>query len=141
MAAGIGVLLEITGVLSHAVAILGITLLAASYAAAIVHCCHRRQDSLVLRALTALGRLALTNYILQSILYGLIFYSTGLGLHGRLTAAQVVVLTPMVLVMQVMLSLGWLRHFQMGPLEWLWRTISYGYPVRMRRVGAASTCT
>lgn len=129
----VGVLLEITGVVSRTVAIAGSVLLAAGYAAALARFCRRHPDALAVRALAALGRLALTNYLLQSVVYGLLFYATGFGLHARLTALELLLITLPLFLLQVTFSLLWLRRFQFGPLEWLWRSLTYGTRIPLLR--------
>ncbi len=77
------------------------------------------------------GRMALTNYLLQSLLATAIFYGTGL--YGRLGSAACLGLTLAIFVFQVLLSRYWLEHFRFGPLEWLWRWATYGERPEMRR--------
>jgi uncharacterized protein len=81
-----------------------------------------------------LGRMAFTNYLLQSLIFGWIFYGYGLGLFGRLGIAAALTLGIAVYIFQVLLSGGWLRCFRFGPVEWLWRTLMYGtaQPMRLR---------
>jgi uncharacterized protein len=81
-----------------------------------------------------LGRTAFTNYLLQSFIFGWIFYGYGLGLFGTLGIAAALVLGVAVYAVQVVLSSWWLRRFRFGPVEWLWRTLMYGtvQPMRMR---------
>jgi uncharacterized protein len=81
-----------------------------------------------------LGRMAFTNYLLQSLIFGGIFYGYGLGLFGALGIASALALGGTVYVIQVVLSRWWLRRFRFGPVEWLWRTLMYGMvqPMRMR---------
>jgi len=79
-----------------------------------------------LPGLTAAGRMALTNYLLQSIALGFIFYGYGLGLFGRIGAAAAAGIGIVLYAAQLHLSLWWLRHFRFGPFEWLWRSLAYG---------------
>ncbi|MEA2832486.1 MAG: uncharacterized protein QOG66_688 [Methylobacteriaceae bacterium] len=81
-----------------------------------------------------LGRMAFTNYLLQSLIFGGMFYGYGLGLFGALGIASALALGGTVYVIQVVLSRWWLRRFRFGPVEWLWRTLMYGMvqPMRMR---------
>ncbi|MCB9857937.1 MAG: DUF418 domain-containing protein [Phycisphaerales bacterium] len=81
----------------------------------------------------AAGRMALTNYIGQSVLCGLIFYSYGMGLIGRLRFSMVLLIVCCVFAFQVVVSAIWLRHFLFGPLEWLWRSLTYARRQPMRR--------
>ncbi len=79
----------------------------------------------VLSPFVAAGRIALTNYIGQSILCGLIFYSFGLGLIGQLRFSVVLLIALGIYATQVLFSLAWLRFFRFGPLEWVWRSLTY----------------
>jgi uncharacterized protein len=79
-----------------------------------------------MRPVAALGRMAFTNYILQSIVLSFIFFGFGLGRFGRMGAAQGLVLACVLYGAQAALSMLWLRYFRFGPLEWLWRVLMYG---------------
>ena len=71
------------------------------------------------------GRMALSNYLLQSLLAGLIFYGYGIGLHGSLGRAELWPLVIIVWLLQLGLSQLWLSRFQQGPVEALWRWLTY----------------
>jgi uncharacterized protein len=73
-----------------------------------------------------LGRMAFTNYLVQSIIFGWIFYGYGLGLFGRLGASATLAIGVAVYVGQVLFSAWWLGIYRYGPVEWLWRTLMYG---------------
>lgn len=76
--------------------------------------------------LAAAGRLALSNYLLQSVICTLIFYSYGLALYGRVGVRTGLLIAFAVFALQVFLSVLWLRRFLLGPVEWLWRSVTYG---------------
>jgi uncharacterized protein len=80
----------------------------------------------VLGLLGPLGRMAFSNYLAQSLAFGWIFFGYGLGLFGRLSSSQAMLLGIAVYVVQVLISLWWLKQFRFGPIEWLWRTLMYG---------------
>jgi len=107
----------------------GQSLLAAGYAATVILLTQRG----LLRSFAPLGRMAFTNYIAQSLVFGLIFFGYGLGQFGRLGAAPVFLLGIGVYLAQMALSAWWLRHYRFGPLEWLWRTLMYGTLQAMRK--------
>lgn len=82
----------------------------------------------VLRApIEAVGRTAFSNYILQSVLATWIFYGHGLGLFGLLSRAEQWFVIVGIWTVQIGLTLLWLRFYKMGPLEWLWRKLTYGW--------------
>ncbi|SHM43583.1 DUF418 domain-containing protein [Gracilibacillus kekensis] len=73
----------------------------------------------------SVGKLALSNYILQSIIGIFIFYSIGMGLYGKLSPFQTLLIGIIVFAVQIMLSHLWLQKYKRGPLEWLWRSMIY----------------
>jgi uncharacterized protein len=75
--------------------------------------------------LAALGRMALTNYLVQSIVLGFIFYGYGFVLFGRIGPAAATGIGVAIYVVQVYLSRFWLQRFRFGPFEWIWRSLSY----------------
>lgn len=84
----------------------------------------------------AVGRMALSNYLGQSVLGGLIFYSVGLGLFGRYTGWQLYVFVALIWTVQVAASNWWLARYRFGPAEWLWRSLTYRQRQPMRRSAA-----
>ncbi|HEX7047708.1 MAG TPA: DUF418 domain-containing protein [Gammaproteobacteria bacterium] len=99
-------------------------LMALGYSAAIVFLMQTRWQR-VLRLLSPVGRMALTNYLLQSIICTLIFYSYGFGLFGQLDRAQLLAVVLAVFLVQTVFSHWWLARFRFGPFEWLWRSLTY----------------
>ncbi|MGM0672309.1 DUF418 domain-containing protein [Thioalkalivibrio sp.] len=73
------------------------------------------------RVLAPVGRMALTHYLLQSVVCIAIFYGFGLGRYAQEPLAHLVVVAVMIFAAQVVMSLLWLRFFRQGPVEWLWR--------------------
>lgn len=86
-----------------------------------------------LRPFAAVGRMALTNYLAHSIVCGLIFYSYGLGLFGTVGVATTLLIVLLVYIAQLILCPIWLRRFRFGPMEWLWRSLTYWRLQPMRR--------
>lgn len=76
--------------------------------------------------LAAVGRTAFSNYILQTLLCTTIFYGHGLGLFGQVERVGQISIVFGIWVLQLVVSPIWLRHFRFGPLEWLWRSLTYG---------------
>ncbi len=79
----------------------------------------------LLYRLAPYGRMALTNYLLQSLIGTFIFYGWGLGLMGELHDWQTFLLALFVISVQVRISAWWLSRFNYGPAEWLWRCATY----------------
>lgn len=71
------------------------------------------------------GRMALTNYLMQSVICTTIFYSYGLGLYARVDYLQGIALTLAIYIIQVAWSHYWLKYYRFGPFEWLWRSLTY----------------
>lgn len=75
--------------------------------------------------LAAVGQMAFSNYILTSILCTTLFEGYGFGLFGRLQRWQLYLVLPGIWLVQLVASPIWLRHFRFGPLEWVWRSLTY----------------
>jgi uncharacterized protein len=80
-----------------------------------------------------LGQMSLTNYLTQSLVFGLVFYGYGLGLFGKLGPAEASIIGLAVYGAQIVISILWLRAFRFGPCEWVWRSMTYGCLQPMRR--------
>jgi uncharacterized protein len=105
---------------------LSTVLLACGYAATIVWATNRARARKLLAWAAPIGRMAFTNYLLQSVIFGWVFYGYGLGLFGKLGVAAALAVGIGVYILQVVLSAYWLQRFLYGPVEWLWRSAMYG---------------
>jgi len=105
---------------------LATVVLALGYAAAVLVLVQGPMAGRALGAFAPIGRMAFTNYAMQSLIFGFIFFGYGLGLFGRLGAAHTLVIGVAVFAAQMLVSAWWLGRFRFGPLEWLWRTLMYG---------------
>jgi uncharacterized protein len=85
------------------------------------------------RRLAAVGQMALTSYISHTIITGLIFFGFGLGLFGQLARHELYYIVVAIWIFQLIVSPIWLAHFRFGPLEWLWRSLTYGERQPMRQ--------
>ncbi len=85
------------------------------------------------RLLAPVGRMAFTNYLLQTVLCTTLFYGHGFGLFGRMERGAQVVVVLTIWVFEIWLSHVWLARFRFGPAEWLWRSLTYMRPQPMRR--------
>lgn len=85
-------------------------------------------------ALAAVGRMAFTNYLTQSLIMTTIFYGgRGLGLYGEVDRVGLWAIVLAIWALQLIWSPLWLSRFSMGPFEWAWRRLSYGRPLAMAR--------
>src|SRR5262249_49454905 len=81
----------------------------------------------------ATGQMALTNYLVQSLVLSFLFYGYGLGFYGRLGSAAAAGVGLTVYAGQVALSRAWLKWYRFGPVEWVWRSLTYGRSQPMHR--------
>lgn len=86
-----------------------------------------------LEGVAAVGRMALTSYLLQSVLATWIFYSWGLGWFGQADRAGLLIATIPVWAGVIAFALVWQRRFAMGPVEWAWRCLTEGRRLPLRR--------
>lgn len=83
--------------------------------------------------LACVGRLALTNYLMQSVICMFVFTGAGLALYGQLERHRLYYVVAAIWIVQLVFSPLWLRHFRFGPAEWLWRSLTYWEKLPMRR--------
>ncbi|MEM7101159.1 MAG: DUF418 domain-containing protein [Pseudomonadota bacterium] len=83
--------------------------------------------------LAAVGRMALTNYLMHSVICLIVFTGLGLGLVGELSRAQLYWVVLGIWVFQLWASPWWLARYRFGPVEWLWRLLTYGTAPENRR--------
>jgi uncharacterized protein len=102
------------------------------YVATIVRLYQRQTWRKWLEPLAAVGRTAVSNYLFQSVVCSGIFLSYGFGLYGEIGPAAGLALTILIFVMQLAISQWWAKRFRFGPVEWLWRSLTYGRVQPMR---------
>ncbi|HEV2816966.1 MAG TPA: DUF418 domain-containing protein [Allosphingosinicella sp.] len=88
------------------------------------------------RALAAVGQMAVTNYLTHSVVCGFLFI--GLGWYNQLERHQLYYVVFAIWAAQLIVSPLWLKHYRFGPVEWLWRTLTYMKRQPMRRAAAAA---
>jgi uncharacterized protein len=110
--------------LAHALLSLGSLPAALGYIGAVMLMLHSRGALARIRLLAPFGRMALSNYLMQSLTFSLLFYAHGIGLWGIGRTAQVGIALGLC-ALQICLSHWWLARFQYGPVEWLWRALTY----------------
>jgi uncharacterized protein len=104
----------------------GVFALATSYVCAIVLLFRRPDWNGTLSFLAPVGRMALTNYLGQSVVCILIFYGVGLGWYGRVGPTAVTGIAIALFALQAAASAWWVSRFRFGPAEWVWRSLAYG---------------
>lgn len=98
--------------------------LSIGYAAAIIALVNSGACRAAVSRLAACGRMALSNYLLASLLANLLFTGLGFGLYGELSRIQAYGIVLLVWALQLAWSRPWLEHFRYGPFEWLWRSLA-----------------
>ncbi|MBT4768610.1 MAG: DUF418 domain-containing protein [Phycisphaerae bacterium] len=95
--------------------------------------CRINSAAIAHTALASVGRMALSNYLAQSVLCGVIFYGWGFGYYGHFGYAEQMVVVACIWAAQLVWSPLWLSLFRFGPMEWAWRSLSYWRAQPMRR--------
>jgi uncharacterized protein len=107
------------------------------YVSTIVRAVHNETWRRRLAPMATAGRMPLTNYLMQTLIATTIFYGWGFGLWNQVgPALDFVLAVGIFFIVQVPLSAWWLKRFELGPMEWLWRKLTYGH-AKMRRAPAA----
>jgi uncharacterized protein len=101
------------------------TSLSAFYVAGITLLFWRRPSQGLLPALAPAGRMGLTTYLAQTVFGVLLFYGIGFGLLGKVGAATAVGASIAFFIVQILFAQAWSKSFRMGPVEWLWRSLTY----------------
>lgn len=97
-----------------------------AYAALFCLLFQRSQQGRIWKVFSLPGRMACTNYLFQSVFGILLFYGIGLGLGTRVDLLQTELIAIGVYTFQVIFSAAWMKHFRFGPVEWIWRMLTYG---------------
>ncbi len=86
----------------------------------------------LLASLAPVGRMALTNYLMQTVICVLIFYGYGFGQFGKFGATTATLIALAIFVFQILMSALWLKYFSYGPMEWIWRQLTYRRRLSLR---------
>jgi len=110
-------------------------LLAAGYCAAVVVALQKPWGKALFGPFGAVGRMALTNYLAQGFIYAFVLYGPplGLGLAGTIGIFPVLLICIAFFAVQIAFSRWWLGRYRFGPMEWLWRALTYGERPTFRR--------
>jgi uncharacterized protein len=100
-------------------------LVALGWVGAVMLVCKTEPLRALTKPLAAVGQMALTNYLGQTIICTTIFYGHGFGLFGSVSRVQQILIVAGVLAFGLIVSPIWLRFFRFGPFEWLWRSLTY----------------
>lgn len=111
----------------------GSLFVACAWVAAIMLLCKTALIHTLLRPFAAAGQMALTNYLMQTIICTTVFYHYGFGLFGELQRWQLAIFVAGVWLLELIWSPIWLHFFRFGPFEWVWRSLTYWQPQPLRR--------
>ena len=111
-------------------------LMSMGYLAAIVGIVQAGWLAGLMRALSAVGRMAFSNYIMHTLICTTLFYGHGFGWFGKLQRHELYYVVAAIWLLQLVVSPLWLRKYRFGPLEWCWRSLTYWkrQPMRIRAV-------
>jgi uncharacterized protein len=93
------------------------------------------RHNILIDALKDTGRIPLTNYFMQCIAMALLMSPYGLGLDGKFYSQYLILIAVLIFILQVIFSVFWMKYFLYGPMEWLWRSLTYltFQPMRMEK--------
>ncbi len=114
------------GLLRTIVYALGVVPLSLAYVSSLALFFRTGTGHALLMRLAPVGRMAFTNYISHSVISILLFWGVGLGYSGVLGPVAWTLFAILVYAFQIVFSTYWLKYFEYGPLEWVWRSLTYG---------------
>lgn len=120
----------VAGVVGYA---FGVPALALGIAALVLTLWQSKGAEHVLAVLRPVGRMALTNYLMQTVISLTLFYGFGFGLFGSMGALAATSIAVGIFVFQIVASAVWLRFFRFGPMEWIWRQLTYKKRIALRQ--------
>jgi len=114
----------------------GILALSVTYACSLILLYNRRPSLKIFSGFRYIGMISLTNYLAHTLIFILIFNGVGFGLMGKVHLIYTLPMGVVIYVLQAFYSKWWTSRFQYGPIEWLWRQLSYWkkFPIRKARV-------
>jgi uncharacterized protein len=119
---------------------LGVVPLCLAYTASILLSWNKNRENSWLNLLSPVGRMALTNYLAQTVISMTIYYNLGMGMGAKFGYTYVLMISFGILFFQVLYSHLWFRIANYGPMEWIWRQLTYGkkIPLFKEKLTAAS---
>jgi len=104
---------------------IGGPILSLFYIFSIYYLCSQFPLNKIWTYLQNVGKMSITNYLFQSVVLTFIFYGYGLGFYGEISIFHGTILAILVFILQILMSHLWLQKYDTGPVEWLWRGITY----------------
>jgi len=112
---------------------IGITSTTCMYACIVVLLFSSFKEAKLFKALQALGKMTLTNYLLVSAIMIIILYGIGFGKLGELSMHEIWIAAVVWLTIEILFSSYWLKYFRYGPVEWIWRQLTYGKRLPLKK--------
>jgi len=112
---------------------IGITSTTCMYACLVVLLFISFKEAKLFKALQALGKMTLTNYLLVSAVMIILLYGIGFGKLGELSMHEIWIGAAAWLIIEIAFSAYWLKHFRYGPVEWIWRQLTYRKRLPLKR--------
>jgi uncharacterized protein len=100
-------------------------ILSAGYLGLVVCALNKHRWQKTLSVFTPMGQMALTNYLMHSVILSCIFYGYAGGQYGEISRAPQMLLVFGIIIFQLLFSKWWLNRYRFGPMEWLWRSLTY----------------
>ena len=100
-------------------------ILSAGYLGLVVCALNKHRWQKILSVFTPMGQMALTNYLMHSVILTCIFYGYAGGQYGEISRAPQMLLVFGIIIFQLIFSKWWLNRYRFGPMEWLWRSLTY----------------
>jgi uncharacterized protein len=125
--------LKINGLYQTFAYALGVAPFALAYVGTFMLCFQTSFGKKIMSVVSPVGRMAFSNYISHSLVCNFVFLGAGLGYGGQVGPFYLTVFGIILFVFQIVISTIWLRHFNYGPVEWVWRSLTYGKMQAMRR--------
>ena len=104
---------------------LGVVPLALAYVGLFMFAFRAKAGNKFLSLLAPVGKMAFSNYMMQSLVGNYVFFGTGLNYMWKVGPVYYTIFGVLVFILQIIISTIWLRYFNYGPIEWLWRSATY----------------
>ena len=117
--------LKINGLYQTIAYAIGVAPLAMAYVGLFMLSFQTATGKKLLTVLAPAGKMAFSNYIMQSFIGNFVFLGAGLGMMGQVGPVYYTIFGVAVFIVQVILSTIWLKYFNYGPVEWVWRSATY----------------
>lgn len=125
--------LKINGLYQTIAYALGVAPFALAYVGTFMLCFQTAFGKKIMSVVSPVGRMAFSNYITHSLVCNFVFLGAGLGYGGQVGPFFLTIFGIILFVLQIVISTIWLRYYNYGPVEWLWRSLTYGKMQVMKR--------